>query len=292
MTCFRSAVVGFLASCWATDGWAVRSTGCQDIDGAAFTNKSDVYYQQINNARYVWSAGETIRATWTNPTNPPDTARLLIGSSAASGTPASTTDFDNAVLGAGGTVVLEHTLTQARTYVGSELDVQNGDVVLACKVLQTIAFNQPADQKVQDGNTNLVASSNSGLAVTFASTTPGVCSMAGATMTPVATGTCMVSVSQAGNGDYYPAISVSRTFTITNADSDGDGTDDGPDSCPLIANADQLDTDSDGTGDACDSSVFGADQHALPVPTVPTSWLILGAVLLALQGGFRRQLNR
>jgi hypothetical protein len=183
-------------------------------------------------------------------------------------------------------------LTQARTYVGSELDVQNGDVVLACKVLQTIAFNQPADQKVQDGNTNLVASSNSGLAVTFASTTPGVCSMAGATMTPVATGTCMVSVSQAGNGDYYPAISVSRTFTITNADSDGDGTDDGPDSCPLIANADQLDTDSDGTGDACDSSVFGADQHALPVPTVPTSWLILGAVLLALQGGFRRQLNR
>jgi hypothetical protein len=82
------------------------------------------------------------------------------------------------------------------------------------------------------------------------------------------------------------------TGDACDTDDDGDGTDDGPDNCPLVSNADQLDTDSDGTGDACDRSVFGADQHALPVPTVPTSWLILGAVLLALQGGFRRQLNR
>ena len=42
-------------------------------------------------------------------------------------------------------------------------------------------------------------------------------------------------------------------------DGDGDGTDDGPDNCPLIANADQLDTDSDGTGDACDTDGDGDD---------------------------------
>ena len=41
--------------------------------------------------------------------------------------------------------------------------------------------------------------------------------------------------------------------TPVSPDTDGDGTDDGPDNCPLIANADQLDTDSDGTGDACDT---------------------------------------
>ncbi len=244
---------------YSADGWAVRSTGCQDIDGAAFVNKSDVYYQEINNARYVWSAGETIRATWTNPTSPPDTARLLIGASAAPGTPANTTDFDSAVLGAGGTVILEHTLTQARTYVGSELDVQNGDVVLACKVLQTITFNQPANQTLQDGNTNLVATSDSGLAVTFASTTPGVCGMAGATMTPVATGTCTVSVSQAGDADYYPATSVSRSFTITNA-----------------AQLDVL--------------IDAPAATAVPVPTLPLYGVLLMAILVALQGGRRCRL--
>ena len=254
---FRAAAAGLLAALWAAEGWAVRSTGCQDIDGAAFVNKSDVYYQQINNARYVWSAGETIRATWTNPSSPPDTARLMIGASAAPGVPASTTDFDNAVLGAGGTVMLEHTLTQARTYVGSELDVQNGDVVFACKVLQTITFNQPANQTVQDGNTNLIASSDSGLAVAFTSTTPGVCTMAGAVMTPVAPGTCTVSVSQAGDANYYAANSVARSFTINNPDADGDGVNDGADNCPAIANADQSDIDGDGIGDVCDGDVDG-----------------------------------
>ena len=360
ITAFTRCFVMLTLISYSADGWAVRSTGCQDIDGAAFVNKSDVYYQEINNARYVWSAGETIRATWTNPTSPPDTARLMIGASAAPGTPANTTDFDNAVLGAGGTVILEHTLTQARTYVGSELDVQNGDVVLACKVLQTITFNQPANQTLQDGNTNLTASSDSGLTVNFASTTPDVCSMAGATMTPVATGTCTVSVSQAGDADYYPATSVARSFTITNADSDGDGINDGADNCPVVANADQLDTDSDGTGDACDTDddgdgvndgadncpvvanadqldtdsdgtgdacdtdddddtvldsadncplVSNADQtdsdsdsmgdacdpedaqKTIPVPTLQNFWLILGAMLIALQGGRRRRLQ-
>ncbi len=35
-------------------------------------------------------------------------------------------------------------------------------------------------------------------------------------------------------------------------DADGDGTEDGADNCPLVANADQADADEDGNGDVCD----------------------------------------
>lgn len=291
MTRLLFLTIGSLVLLWADAGWADRSTGCQIVDGYSATNKSDVYWQQLNNNNHVWNAGETIRATWTNPSNPPDTARLIIGTSAQPGQAANTSDVDSGALAANGSVTLEHTLTQSRTYVGSELDRQNGDVVFACKVLQAITFNQPADQTIQAGNRNLVASSNSGLAVTFASSTPGVCSMSGATMTPVAVGTCTVSVSQAGNDDYYAATSVSRSFTISNADADSDGVEDSADNCPAVANADQLDTDSDGIGDACETSTFDNDPLAVPVPTVPTLWLILGAILIALQGGSKRRLQ-
>ena len=77
------------------------------------------------------------------------------------------------------------------------------------------------------------------------------------------------------------------TGDACDADGDGDGTDDGPDNCPLVSNADQLDTNSDGTGDACDPE--GA-QTSIPVPTLQTFWLILGAMLIALLGGRRRRL--
>lgn len=289
MTRFLAVTIGSLVLLWADVGLADRSTGCQIVDDYSATNKSDVYWQQINNANHVWNAGETIRATWTNPSNPPDTARLIIGTSAQPGQAANTSDVDNGALTSSGSVTLEHTLTQTRTYVGSELDRQNGDVVFACKVLQAITFNQPADQTIQAGNRNLAASSNSGLAVTFASLTPGVCSMSGATMTPVAVGTCTVSVSQAGNDDYYAATSVSRSFTISNADADGDGVEDSADNCPAVANSDQLDADSDGIGDACETSTLDNDDLAVPVPTVPTLWLVLGAILIASQGGSRRR---
>ena len=262
MTRLLSLTIGSLMLLWADAGWADRSTGCQIVDGYSATNKSDVYWQQINNNNHEWNAGETIRATWTNPSNPPDTARLIIGTSAQPGQAANTSDVDNGALAANGSVTLEHTLTQSRTYVGSELDRQNGDVVFACKVLQAITFNQPADQTIQAGNSNLVASSNSGLAVTFASSTPGVCSMSGATMTPVAAGTCTVSVSQAGNDDYYAAASVSRSFTISNAAQLGVVID--PPAAPAAT--------------------------AVPVSTLPPCGVLLMAILVALQGGRRCRL--
>src|SRR5205085_2114788 len=57
----------------------------------------------------------------------------------------------------------------------------------------------------------------SGLAISFASTTPGVCTVSGNTVTLVAAGTCTIVASQDGNGNYLAAASVARSFTVGTA---------------------------------------------------------------------------
>jgi outer membrane protein OmpA-like peptidoglycan-associated protein len=50
--------------------------------------------------------------------------------------------------------------------------------------------------------------------VAFASTTPAVCTVSGATVTLLAPGTCTVAASQDGNGTYAAAAPVSRSFQV------------------------------------------------------------------------------
>ena len=56
-----------------------------------------------------------------------------------------------------------------------------------------------------------LASASSGLSVSFASLTTGVCTVSGATATMIAAGTCTIQASQAGNGVYAAAAPVSRS---------------------------------------------------------------------------------
>jgi hypothetical protein len=60
----------------------------------------------------------------------------------------------------------------------------------------------------------LSATASSGLAVGFASTTTGVCTVSGTTASFIATGTCTIVASQAGNSTYGGALNVSRSFTV------------------------------------------------------------------------------
>jgi hypothetical protein len=63
---------------------------------------------------------------------------------------------------------------------------------------QTITFANPGTQKVGTPLT-LSGTASSGLAVAFASTTTGVCTVSGNTATFVAAGTCTIQATQAGN---------------------------------------------------------------------------------------------
>ena len=81
------------------------------------------------------------------------------------------------------------------------------------KKAQTIAFAQPSPVAVGEPVT-LSASSTSGLAVSFTSSTPAVCSVAGSTATPVAAGTCTITASQSGDASYAPARDVQRSAQV------------------------------------------------------------------------------
>ena len=86
------------------------------------------------------------------------------------------------------------------------------------KLSQTITFGPLANKTLADSPVTVSATASSGLAVTFTTSTPSVCSSGGtngATITLLKAGTCTVKASQVGNSIYNAATSVSQTFTVT-----------------------------------------------------------------------------
>ncbi|BFU44971.1 hypothetical protein [Krasilnikovia sp. MM14-A1004] len=80
------------------------------------------------------------------------------------------------------------------------------------KLSQTVTFAQPGPRKV--GTSTLTATASSGLPVGFRSSTTGVCTVSGTTLTVKSEGDCKVTAVQAGNGVYDPAESEERTVEI------------------------------------------------------------------------------
>ncbi|MBL8524417.1 MAG: Ig-like domain repeat protein [Betaproteobacteria bacterium] len=85
------------------------------------------------------------------------------------------------------------------------------------KADQTIAFDPLASKSDTDPPFSISATASSGLAVSFGSLTPAVCTVSGTTVTIVATGsnTCTIAANQAGNGNYNAAPQVTQSFSIT-----------------------------------------------------------------------------
>jgi hypothetical protein len=86
--------------------------------------------------------------------------------------------------------------------------------VTVVKAPQTISAASPGDRSLAAGPFTPTVSASSGLPVALVSATPAVCTVAGATIVPLAAGTCSITLSQAGNDTYQPAPDVTLTFQI------------------------------------------------------------------------------
>jgi hypothetical protein len=83
------------------------------------------------------------------------------------------------------------------------------------KAPQAIDFTAPAGKRTVDPDFDPGATSSSGLAVSYSSSTPSVCTIVNGKVHIVGPGDCTIIASQPGNGNYHPADDVTRTVTVT-----------------------------------------------------------------------------
>jgi streptogramin lyase len=82
-------------------------------------------------------------------------------------------------------------------------------------VLQAQTINFPVIAAQTAGTMlNLSATATSGLVVSFSSTTPATCTVAGSMASLIASGTCTIQASQGGNNQYSAAANVSQSFMV------------------------------------------------------------------------------
>jgi len=93
--------------------------------------------------------------------------------------------------------------------------------IAASAATQTIAFDAIPNQIFGVSPFFAVAQASSGLPVTFASTTPTVCRMAGSLIILLTPGACSIAANQAGNGAYDAAPTVTGSFTVNQAKPTG-----------------------------------------------------------------------
>ena len=79
---------------------------------------------------------------------------------------------------------------------------------------QTITFAPLSNVSPGAAPFGVSATASSGLAVSFASNTPSVCTVSGSTITILISGGCSITATQAGNATYMPAPPVTEAFTV------------------------------------------------------------------------------
>lgn len=230
----------------------------------------------------VEKAGQTV--SFTNPgSKPASAAPFALTASATSGLPvsfASTTASVCTVAGATVTLVGSGTCSITATQAGNTSYAAATPVIQAFGVdvaSQTISFTRPADRPLVSGGTvPLSATATSGLAVSFASNSTAVCTVAGSTATMIAAGQCSITASQGGNASYAAATPVTQAFALTQATTSTTLT---SSANPIFLNQAFTLTAAVTANETSSPTRQAAPMRAAPAPATPT-----GTVTFAMGG--------
>ena len=114
------------------------------------------------------------------------------------------------------TAVATGTCSITASQTGSSNYLAASDVIqsFAIKATQTITFATPSAMTVGGSTQTVAPTASSSLTVTLTSTTTGICTVTGFVITAVATGTCSITASQAGDANFLSATDLIRSFAI------------------------------------------------------------------------------
>jgi hypothetical protein len=110
----------------------------------------------------------------------------------------------------GGTCTLTFQTAETSTYLASDLYKSSFEITRSS---QTVSFTPPATANLASRTVALSAAASSGGAVTYSTTSTGVCSIAGSTLNLLMLGNCVVVATQAGTSTVAPA-SVTSTVVV------------------------------------------------------------------------------
>jgi len=206
----------------STTATSTSAPGNYTVTIAAGTLGATNYtFTPVNGTLTIGKAAQTI-TFGTLPNVPYGTAPITLGATASSGLPVSYTVTGPASLSGSrltitglGPITVTASQTGNTDYAGAT-SVSRSFTVSAAS--QTITFGTIPGQTV-GGSVSLSASASSGLAVSFSSLTPAVCTVSGTTGKLLTAGTCSIQASQPGNTDYSAAPTVTESLTVSSGAS-------------------------------------------------------------------------
>ena len=111
----------------------------------------------------------------------------------------------------GGVCTLTYETAATSTYLASDVYQQTFEIL---RDPQTISFTLPSAANVSSKSLALTSTASSGAAVTYSTTSTGICSITGSTLNLLTSGNCAVTATQVGSSTLMP-ISSTATVMLT-----------------------------------------------------------------------------